>query len=72
MGMISVYEKIVIECMKKRKHRNKLQFLHECPFKRKFLSGIHSLRRRRDKRSSADIIYAIWRTLQFCASLTSN
>jgi len=48
-----------------------MKFLHEFLSKIWLRSGIHSLRRRNDESSSADIIYVIIRRMsQFCASHT--
>jgi len=61
MGIINIYDKIMIENRKKEQIWKSKNFSHKSPSKRSFRQIINSLLSRADARGSADIIYLMWR-----------
>jgi len=59
MGIINVYDKIVMKKRKKEKIWKLKKFIHISPSKRRFWNGIYSLLMRADARGNADTIYCM-------------
>jgi len=68
MGIIVVYDIIIVKTRKGEKIWKSNKGLHKSPSKRWFRTGIHSLLRWADAKGSADIIYRMQRISPLCRS----